>query len=132
MTDQLLAREAVVELEKELPGQPDRWPQSWPSTRAEFGALMGSFQDQLVGHALRRPGRFQDAEDVVKDVFVRAYARAGRGGNTCASTGVEPTAGCAFRLVLRSVMRQCRLAALEGESACRDHSGKTCSIPTPS
>ena len=80
MTDQVLAREAVVELEKQPPGQPDRWPQSWPSTRAEFGALVDSFQDQLVGYALRRLGRFQDAEDVVQDVFVRAYARSGRGG----------------------------------------------------
>ena len=78
MAHQALAQEAIVKLKKEPLGEPDRWPQGWPSTRAEFGALVDSFHDQLIRYAFRRLGRFQDAEDVVQDVFVRAYAKAGR------------------------------------------------------
>ena len=75
MTDQLLVREQAVEQKKEPPGQTVRWPRNWPESRAEFGALVGFFQDRLIAFAMRRLGRLQDAEDVVQDVFVNAYTR---------------------------------------------------------
>ena len=49
----------------------------WPRTRTEFAALVVAFQDRLVRYAVRRLGRRGEAEDVVQDVFVRAYARLG-------------------------------------------------------
>ena len=80
MIDQSPAQEAVVGLSDEPQAQATRFAQDWPETRAEFGALVHSFQDPLVRYAFRRLGRLQDAEDVVQEVFVRAYTRVGRAG----------------------------------------------------
>ncbi len=92
MTEQALVQESIVERKKEPPGKAARSPQGWPGTRAEFSALVDTFQDQLLGYAVRRLGRFQDAEDVVQDVFVRGYARTGHG------TGVKNVAGYLYRM----------------------------------
>jgi len=40
---------------------------------AGFEALVERFQDRLVRYAFHRLGSFQDAEDVIQSVFVRAY-----------------------------------------------------------
>jgi len=46
----------------------------WPQTRQEFEAVVEDLQDRLVRYAFRRLGGLQEAEDVVQEVFVRAYA----------------------------------------------------------
>ncbi len=46
----------------------------WPQSIREFEALVEEFQDRLVHFAFCRLGNIQDAEDVVQEVFVRAYA----------------------------------------------------------
>jgi RNA polymerase sigma-70 factor, ECF subfamily len=52
----------------------DAWARGWPQSRDEFAALVEAFSDRLVRHAFRRLGSLPDAEDVVQDVFVRAFA----------------------------------------------------------
>lgn len=52
------------------------WHGGWPQDAAGFEPLVGCFQDRLVGYAFRRLGNLADAEDVVQDVFVRAFAAA--------------------------------------------------------
>jgi RNA polymerase sigma-70 factor (ECF subfamily) len=48
--------------------------QNWPQSIREFEALVEALQDRLVHFAFCRLGNIQDAEDVVQEVFVRAYA----------------------------------------------------------
>lgn len=53
----------------------------WPQTPSEFSMLMDAYLDRLLGYATRRLRNVQDAEDVVQEVFVRAYTeRAKRRG----------------------------------------------------
>ncbi len=52
---------------------------SWPQTREGFAGLVEIFQDRIVRYAFRRLGSIQDAEDVVQEVFVRAYANRHKG-----------------------------------------------------
>lgn len=46
---------------------------SWPQTHEEFHKLIDTHLDRLLGYAVRRLRDVHDAEDVVQDVFVRAY-----------------------------------------------------------
>jgi RNA polymerase sigma-70 factor, ECF subfamily len=50
------------------------WQRGWPQTLEEFERLVDAFQDRLVRHAHRRLGSLSDAEDVVQEVFLRAFA----------------------------------------------------------
>jgi RNA polymerase sigma-70 factor (ECF subfamily) len=50
------------------------WTSGWPQSRQEVAAVVEAYADRLVRHAFRRLGNLQDAEDVVQDVFVRAFA----------------------------------------------------------
>jgi RNA polymerase sigma-70 factor (ECF subfamily) len=53
---------------------------AWPQSPGEVAALVDAYADRLVRHAFRRLGDYQDAEDVVQQVFVRALVdRPGRG-----------------------------------------------------
>ena len=52
---------------------PHCWAGGWPETPAQFEALVEAFQDRLVAHAYRKLSRFEEAEDVVQDVFVKVY-----------------------------------------------------------
>ena len=45
----------------------------WPRTRAEFAALVETYADRLVRYAFRHTGSLHDAEDIVQDVFARAF-----------------------------------------------------------
>lgn len=49
-------------------------PECWPQTIREFEALVEAIQDRLLHFAFYRLGNLQDAEDVVQEAFVRAYA----------------------------------------------------------
>src|SRR5205807_1102055 len=46
---------------------------SWPQSIAEFDCLIEALQHRLVQYAFCRLHSMADAEDVVQDVFVRAY-----------------------------------------------------------
>lgn len=50
------------------------WTGGWPQSPAQFPALIQAFQGCLLRYAARRLGSLADAEDVVQEVFVKAYA----------------------------------------------------------
>lgn len=51
----------------------DAWNRPWPRTPAEFDKLIDLYLERLFKYAFRRLGNPHDAEDVVQEVFVRAY-----------------------------------------------------------
>ena len=65
--------------------QPERrdaaWGGGWPQTYADFERLVDCLQHRLVRYAFFRLGDHHDAEDVVQDVFLRAYADRARRKN---------------------------------------------------
>lgn len=54
---------------------PDASPEArgWPRSRAEFSDLVEAYADRLVRYAFRQVGSLHDAEDIVQEVFVRAF-----------------------------------------------------------
>ncbi len=50
------------------------WVGRWPHTREEFERFIEVFLDRLVWYAFRRLGNLEEAEDVVQDAFVKAFA----------------------------------------------------------
>jgi len=51
----------------------DAWPDGWPQNAPDFEKLVDAYLGRLVLFASRRLGNVHDAEDVVQDVFVRAF-----------------------------------------------------------
>ena len=52
----------------------ETWSDGWPQERSEFEALVDNVGDRLVWYASRMLRSVDDAEDVVQEVFLRAYA----------------------------------------------------------
>lgn len=50
------------------------WESGWPQTHRDYDLLLDYVQDRLVWYAYRRLSDLSEAEDVVQEVFVRAYA----------------------------------------------------------
>jgi len=50
------------------------WASGWPRSIREFETFVDVFLDRLVRFAFHRLGNLEEAEDVVQDVLVKAYA----------------------------------------------------------
>jgi RNA polymerase sigma-70 factor (ECF subfamily) len=46
---------------------------AWPQSQSEVSALVDAYAGRLVRYAFRQLGDYQEAEDVVQQVFVRAF-----------------------------------------------------------
>jgi RNA polymerase sigma-70 factor (ECF subfamily) len=73
-----------MHVELEPPTSADAWEGPWPQSREEFAGLVEMYLDRLVHYAFRRLGSMEDAEDVVQEVFVRAFADRSRRKRTFA------------------------------------------------
>ena len=82
-----IGEEAAGGFEPEPTNPTDAWEGGWPQTPREFEALVEMYLDRLVRYAFRRLGNLQDAEDVVQEVFVRAFAEQSSGRRTIARPG---------------------------------------------
>ena len=49
------------------------WQGGWPQHPEEFEAFVEAYQHRLIRYAWRRLRNFHDAQDVVQEVFVRAF-----------------------------------------------------------
>jgi RNA polymerase sigma-70 factor (ECF subfamily) len=74
MSPGCLSEGAVRALDNGLAWASDPVARGWPQTRQEFEAVVEDLQDRLVRYAFLRLGSLQEAEDIVQEVFVRAYA----------------------------------------------------------
>lgn len=73
MTSPWFAERVDMEPSETPDAERDRWDGAWPQTRQDFRALVDAFQDRLVWFAFRKLGRRGDAEEVVQEVFLKAY-----------------------------------------------------------
>ena len=60
--------------EPQTPEAAEAWLFGWPQTPEEFERLVEAYLDRLVLYAFHRLRNVQDAEDVVQEVFARAFA----------------------------------------------------------
>ena len=65
-------RESMVDLQSENTESVDSQGPAWPQSRSEVASLVDAYAGGLVRHAFRQLGNYQDAEDMVQQVFVRA------------------------------------------------------------
>ncbi len=56
------------------PGSPADWPECWPVTPAQYEQLVDCMIQPLVRYAFRRLLSAHDAEDVVQNVLLKAFA----------------------------------------------------------
>lgn len=78
------------------------WSRGWPQSREEFGAFVDVFLDRMVCFAYRRLGDRESAEDVVQDVFVKAYA------DRAKLRRVDRVAPYLYRMVMNACIEQIR------------------------
>ncbi len=55
------------------PGAADARPGGWPQSVGEFERFVDAYLERLVQYAAQRLGNSHDAEDVVQEVFLRAF-----------------------------------------------------------
>jgi RNA polymerase sigma-70 factor, ECF subfamily len=63
----------LVDVQPENTESADSRPPAWPKSPSEVAALVDAYAGRLVRHAFRQLGDYHDAEDVVQQVFVRAF-----------------------------------------------------------
>ena len=66
-------RGSMVDLQSENTESADSKGPAWPQSHGEVAALVDAYAGRLVRYAFRQLGNYQDAEDVVQQVFVRAF-----------------------------------------------------------
>ena len=72
-TSSLSERGSMVDVQpKNIESADSRGP-AWPQSRDEVAVLVDAYAGRLVRYAFRQLGDYQDAEDVVQQVFVRAF-----------------------------------------------------------
>ena len=76
-----------MHVELEPPASAEAWEGPWPQSRGDFAGLVDMYLDRLVRYAFRRLGSIEDAEDVVQEVLVRAFADRSKRNRT---SGVAP------------------------------------------
>ncbi|MCC6696819.1 MAG: RNA polymerase sigma factor [Candidatus Hydrogenedentes bacterium] len=81
MSSLLFAERVAVEPEVTPSAGQDRWEGAWPRSREEFSRFVDVFQDRLVWFAFRKLGNRSEAEEVVQEVFLRAYRHQEERGN---------------------------------------------------
>ena len=69
-----IGEEPTLGYEPNLSNCIDLWDRGWPQSPSEFEMLIEVYIDKLFLAAFRRLRNFHDAEDVVQEVFVRAFA----------------------------------------------------------
>lgn len=69
-----IGEESAMGFEPDSMESTDVWDRGWPQSPEEFEMLVEVYMDRLVLSAFRRLGNLHDAEDVVQEVFVRAFA----------------------------------------------------------
>ncbi len=74
LSDFPIGKEPAGVSEPKAPEPSEAWSCGWPQTPREFEVLADAYLDRLVRYAARRLGNVHDAEDIVQEVFVRAYA----------------------------------------------------------
>jgi RNA polymerase sigma-70 factor, ECF subfamily len=63
----------MVDVQSENTESTDSQGPAWPQSRSEVAALVDAYAGRLVRYAFRQLSDYQDAEDVVQQVFVRAF-----------------------------------------------------------
>ena len=76
-----------MHVQLEPPASAEAWEGPWPQSPEEFARLVEMYLDRLVRYAFRRLGSVEDAEDVVQEVLVRAFADRSKRRRT---SGVAP------------------------------------------
>ena len=66
-------RGSMVDLQFENTESADSKGPAWPQSHGDVAALVDAYASRLVRYAFRQLGDYQDAEDVVQQVFVRAF-----------------------------------------------------------
>ena len=64
----------MVDAEPKQTESADARGHPWPQSHREATTLVEAYADRLVRYAFRQLGSLHDAEDVVQEVFVRAFA----------------------------------------------------------
>ncbi|MBW7998314.1 MAG: RNA polymerase sigma factor [Candidatus Glassbacteria bacterium] len=103
-----------------------QWPDTWPETSGEYENLVDCMIRPLVRYAFRRLHCLADAEDVVQDVLVKAFAiwHKRRGKTGVAAYLYRMTANTCTDLYRRENMIR-RKYTQEGAFAVIDGAGQT-------
>ena len=83
-------RGSVVDVQPKNAESADSQGPAWPQSHSEVAALVDAYAGRLVRHAFRQLGDYQDAEDVVQQVFVRAFVDRGGGSSISAGGWTSP------------------------------------------
>ena len=69
------SKQNLTDTEQGENGAEEAWAGEWPQTAEEFEGFVEAFQNRLVARAFRRLRDIHDAEDLVQEVFIKAYLR---------------------------------------------------------